>query len=277
MYVVLDNSFVCHFFRVTKYILHSFTLLVLLNKTALHGESMISGSAIITSCSGEVEVINHDGKSAKSKLHTVLLPDGLNFRTGTKSRLFMTLSNGVALGLDSETFLQCVDYTQLPFNLEEQSRRLEASVSRLYLKYKKGLLAIASNYLSPLSEIKIILPDGELRLYKGSCLIEGDATDLQITATEGTLTYYYTGNNNHEYITAPESLRILEGKKKAIVNLPINTLNPKLLSLSRATHNASRRVQFKPNKGSGLAPEPVLIVRPEYFEQPTVRPYRFRN
>lgn len=277
MCVVLDNSFLCHFFRVTKYILHLFTLLVFLSKTSLPAESMISGSAIITSCSGELEVSNHDGKSVKSKLHTVLLPNGLNFRTGSKSRLFMTLSNGIALGLDSETYLQCEDYAQLPFNLEEQSRRLEASVSRLHLKYKKGLLAIASNYLSPLSEIKIILPDGELRLYKGSCLIKGDATELQITATEGTLTYYQAGNNNHEYITAPESLRILQGKKKAIVNLPINTLDPKLLSLSRATYNASRRVQFKPNKGSDLAPEPVLIVRPEYFEQPTVRPYKFRN
>lgn len=238
---------------------------------------MISGSAIITSCNGEVKLSHHNGESVKSKLHAVLLPEGLNFRTGTKSRLFMTLSNGVALGLDSDTYLQCAEYTQLPFNLEEQSRRFEASVSRLHLKYKKGLLAIVGNYLSPLSEIKISLPDGELRLYKGSCLIEGNATELQITATEGTLIYYHAVNNNQEYITAPESLRILKAKKKDIVNLPINILDTKLLSLSRATYNASRRVQFKPNKGSGLAPEPVLIVRPEYFEQPPVRPYKFRN
>ncbi len=277
MCVILDSSFFCHFFRLTLFILHLFTILVFLSKSALHAETMISGSAIITSSSGEVELSNHEGKYVKGKLHTVLVPDGLNFRTGAKSRLFMTLSNGVAIGLDSETFLQCTEYKQLPFDLEEQSHRIEASVSRLYLKYEKGLLAIAGNYLSPLSEIKIIVPDGELRLYKGSCLVKRVATELQITAIEGTLTYYHAGNNNRKYITAPESLRIISAKETAIVNLPANSLDSKLLSLSKATHNASRRVQFKPNKKSGLAPEPVLIVRPEYFEQTTVRPYKFKN
>ena len=277
MYVVPNNSFVCHFFRATKYILYIFTLLAFLCKSVLHAEAMINGSSIITSSGGDVKLSTLEGESVKSKLHTVLSPDGMSFMTGARSRLFMTLSNGVALGLDSETYLQCTEYKQMPFDLKEQSRRLEASVSRLHLKYEKGLLAIAGNYLSPLSEIKIILPNGELRLYKGSCLIKGDTSELQITATEGTLMYYFAGNNDYEYITAPESLRLVSAQKKTIANLPINSLDPKLLSLSKATHNASRRVQFKPNKGSGLAPEPVLIVRPEYFEQPTVRPYRFRN
>ena len=275
--IVLAYFNLCHFLRLLSHSLCLFVLLLLLSKTILHAQVMISGSAIITSCNGDIEINNNDGHSIKSKLHTVLLPNGLNFKTGTKSRLFMTLSNGVALGIDSETYVQCTEYMQLPFNMEEQSRRIEASVSRLHLTYEKGLLAIAGNYLSPLSVIKIDLPDGELRLYKGSCLIEKNASELRITATEGTLTYYYSKSNDREYITAPESLRIVAARKKAIEDMPIDNLDPKLSLMTRATHHASRRVQFKPNKGSGHAPEPVLIVRPEYFEQPATRPYKFKD
>ena len=275
--IVLAYFNLCYFLRLLSHGLCLFVLLLLLSKTILNAQIMISGSAIITSCNGDIKISNNDGDSIKSKLHTVLLPNGLNFKTGTKSKLFMTLSNGVALGIDSETNVQCTEYMQLPFNMEEQSRRIEASVSRLNLTYETGLLAIAGNYLSPLSVIKIDLPDGELRLYKGSCLIEKNDSELRITATEGTLTYYYAGSNDREYITAPESLRIVAARKKAIVDMPIDNLDRKLSLMTRATHNASRRVQFKPNKGSGHAPEPVLIVRPEYFEQPTTRPYKFKD
>ena len=267
----------CDFLWVKHYSLHLLALLLLMSKTSLYSDQMISGSAIITSCKGKIEVTNQEGESIRSKLHSTLLPNGLNFKTRDKSRLFMTLSNGVALGIDGEASVQCAEYVQLPFNMEEQSRRIEASVSRLHLKYENGLIAIAGNYLSPLSEIKILLPDGELRLYKGSCLIEKNATELRIIATEGTLTYYYNGSNKREYITAPESISLDNARKKAIVNMPVDSLDPRLSLLTRATQHASRRVQFQPNKGSGQAPEPVLIVRPEYFEQPAKRPYEFKD
>ena len=277
MSILLTSFSFCGFFWVKHYSLLLLALLLLLNKTLLYSEEMISGSAIITSCKGEIEVTNQEGESIKSKLHSTLLPKGLNFKTRDKSRLFMTLSNGVALGIDGGASIQCVDYVQLPFNMEEQSRRIEASVSKLHLKYENGLIAIAGNYLPPLSEIKILLPDGKLRLYKGSCLIERNATELRIIATEGTLTYYYAGSDEREYITAPESISIVNARKKTIVNMPIGSLDPRLSLLTRATQHASRRVQFHPNKDSGQAPEPVLIVRPEYFEQPAARPYEFKD
>ena len=275
--IIPTSSLLFDFLQVKCYSLHLFALLLLMSKTLLYSEEMISGSAIITSCKGDIKVTNQDGESIKCKLHSTLLPNSLKFKTSDKSRLFMTLSNGVALGIDGEASIQCVKYVQLPFNIEEQSRRIEASVSRLYLKYENGLIAIAGNYLSPLSEIKILLPDGELRLYKGSCLIQRNATELRIIATEGTLTYYYAGSNEREYITAPESISLVTARKKAIVNMPIDSLDPKLSLLTRATQHASRRVQFQPNKDSGQAPEPVLIVRPEYFEQPATRPYEFKD
>ena len=152
MSIVPTSSLLCDFIRVKHYSLHLFALLFLMSKTLLYSEEMISGSAIITSCKGEIEVTNQKGESIRSKLHSILLPNGLNFKTRDKSRLFMTLSNGVALGIDGEASVQCAEYVQLPFNMEEQSRRIEASVSRLHLRYGNGLIAIAGNYLSPVRD-----------------------------------------------------------------------------------------------------------------------------
>ena len=124
------------------------------------------------------------------------------------------------------------------------------------------------------------LPFGQVRLIRGSCLIRYDAAGLLITALEGTLTYYYPGGDARDYITTPKSLRIR--KQSAERHLPvesstIDSLALEGVRLSQATQHASRRVIFEPNKTTGQAPVPVLIVRPEYFEQPSMRPYTFKD
>lgn len=260
--------------------LHLLALLGLFATTALQAGDMIDGSALITSCTGAVNVTNTSAQSVPVNAHATLLPGGLSFSTGKKGALFMTLSNGIALGLDKQTTIHCAEYMQRPFDQEEQSRRFEASVSRLHLQYEKGQLAIASNQLSPLSDIRIELPFGELRLNKGSCLIRYDARGLHLTAVEGTLTYYYPNSDDREYIAAPKNVRISQqnaGHPHLTKIVPFETLAPEAMRLHKAAEHASRRVVFQPNAGTRLAPEPVLIVRPEYFEQPAFRPYTFED
>jgi len=245
-----------------------------------HAEDMVDGSAIVTSSSGSVSAINTNGDHISVDAHDVLLPAGVHLSTGKKGQIFLTLSNGVALGLDEESILVCAAYTQRPFDKEEQIQRLEPTVSNLSLQLEKGQLAIASNQLSPLSEIRVDLPFGQVRLIRGSCLIRYDAAGLLITALEGTLTYYYPGGDARDYITTPKSLRI--SKQSAERHLPlesstIDSLALEGVRLSQATQHASRRVIFEPNKATGQAPVPVLIVRPEYFEQPSIRPYTFKD
>lgn len=255
-------------------------LLGLFASNALSAAEMINGSAMITSRTGTVKVTQVSAQSVKVNAHTTLLPGGLSFSTGSKGALFLTLSNGVALGLDEKTTIHCTEYMQRPFNREEQSRGFEASVSKLRLQYEKGQLAIASNQLSPLSDIRIELPYGELRLNKGSCLIRHDANGLHLTAVEGTLTYYYPNSEEREYITAPKNVRISKenARRPHLTKIvPFEILNPEAIQLQKATEHASRRVLFQPNAGTGFAPKPLLIVRPEYYEQPTLRPYTFKD
>ncbi|MEC7230537.1 MAG: hypothetical protein VXV91_04995, partial [Verrucomicrobiota bacterium] len=266
----------------------------------LKAQEMIKGSAIITSRSGSAHAKNASGERVSTASHEILLPSGLTLSTTKDAYIFLTFSNGVALAMNEESVVQCTNYTQRSFDKEDQARGLEPSVSNLKLRMRKGQIAIASNQLSPLSELRIQLPKGELRLHKGCCLIRLNKTGLHITAFEGnliyyypnsqsrefastskgSLTYYYPNNQSREFVSAPKGIRISEQSMERLQvaeNTSLETLEAEQVHFCQAAQHASKRVTFRANESSKLPPEPVLIARPEYFQQPEFRPYLFKK
>lgn len=247
---------------------------------ALQAAEMMPGSAIVTSRSGPVRASEAGGRQLDVDTHDILLPSGLSLSTGKKGRIFLALSNGVAVALDEATSIFCAEYTQRPFSLEDQSRGLEPSESGMRLQLESGQIAIATNRLSPLSELRILLPHGELRLHKGTCLINYDSMGLRITSFDGNLTYYYPDSDAREYVSAPASVRISDQsaeRRQATEVASVDSLGPEDIQLCRAAQHASQRVTFEANITTGLPPVPVLIVKPQYFQQPAMRPYQFKD
>jgi len=246
----------------------------------LHAGGMGGGSAIVTSRSGSVRVVDADGHPAGADAHAVLRPSGLQWSAQRDGRLFLAFSNGVALALDGGSSAECLEFTQRPFGLDDIEIGREPSVSKLRLRLDHGRIALASNKLSPLSDLRIALPFGEVRLHKGSCLIEYDSMGLHLTSFEGNLTYYYPNSDAREYVTAPKRVRVSEqsaGRQQIAEASTAETLAPGAARLCQAAGHASRRVFFRPNAGTGQPPAPVLIVRPRYFDQPAIRPYTLED
>lgn len=239
---------------------------------------MVEGSAIVTSRSGKVSAIDAAGEQVSAASHATLRPAGLKLSTIKDARIFLTFSNGTALALNEESAVQCAAYTQRPFSKEDQILGLEPSVSNLKLRLIEGEIAVASKRLSPLSNLRIQLPKGELRLHKGTCLIRLDTTGLHITAFEGNLTYYYPDGESREFVSAPKGIRISEQSIERLHVAEVTSadwLEEEQVRFCRAAQHASKRVIFRANEATKRAPEPVLIVRPQYFEQAYFRPYQF--
>ena len=255
-------------------------LTVLFVFSPLKAQTMIKGSAIITSRSGSAHAKNASGERVSTASHEILLPSGLTLSTRKDAYIFLTFSNGVALAMSEESVVQCTDYTQRPFDKEDQARDLEPSVSNLKLRMIEGQIAIASNQLSPLSELRIQLPKGELRLHKGCVLIRLNTTGLHITAYEGNLTYYYPNSQSREFVSAPSGIRISEQSMERLQvaeNTSVEMLEAEQNHFCQAAQHASKRVTFQANESTNLPPEPVLIARPQYFQQPEFRPYQFKK
>jgi hypothetical protein len=252
----------------------------LLGLSSLQADTMIDGSAIVTTHSGSVIATDASGQNISANAHDSLLPAGLELSTQEDGQFFITMSNGVALALSEDTSAKFIEYTQRPFDLNDQSEGPEPSVSNLRLQLIKGQIAIATNRLSPLSELRIRLPKGEIRLHKGTCLISLDAAGLHLTAFEGNLTYYYPDAKGREFVAAPKRIRISE-QSMALQQIAdtstADSLEPEAKQFCLAVQHASQRVTFQPNEATGLPPVPILIVRPEYFEQTPMRPYRFQD
>lgn len=247
--------------------------------SSIHAQAT-EGNAIITSRSGSVSALTNSGQRVQAKAHEILQPSGLELSTQQDSQIFITFSNGVALAVDGASSVKCLDYSQRPFEQKDQRVALEPSVSKLRLQLIEGQLAVASNRLSPLSELRIQLPQGEVRLHKGTCLIRLDATGLHITAFEGNLTYYYPDAKAREFISAPKSVRISEQsiERQQIAKASTSeSLEDQEIQFCQAAQHASQRVIFQANTVVGQPPVPVLIVSPDYFKQPDIRPYQFKK
>lgn len=246
----------------------------------IQAQTMIKGSAIVTSRSGSVSANDVSGDAVSIASHEILHPVGLTISTIKDARIFLTFSNGIAVALNESSIVQCVDYTQRLFDKEDQALGLEPSVSNLKLRLIDGQIAVASNRISPLSDLRIKLPKGELRLHKGTCLISLDAVGFRITAYEGNLTYYYPDSDSREFVSAPKSIRISDQsseRQQVAEASTVKSLEVEQVSFCQAAQHASKRVTFQANDSTKLPPEPVLIVRPKYFQQTNLRPYQFEE
>jgi hypothetical protein len=253
-------------------------LLVRLCPGALPAETLVPSNAMITSRMGSVAAVNADGNQATPGIRDIILPTGTRWSTSEGATTFMAFSNGVGLGIDAETEVLCVEYSQRPFRESKQGFEYEPSVSKLHLQLSYGQIALSSNQLSPLSDLRVFLPVGSLKVHKGNCVIRYDSLGLFLAASEGNLTYEYPDGSSREFITAGKTVRISDQSaalRETAESGSIDELEDSTLTLLRATKHASRRVLFEANEDTGNPPRAVMIVRPEYFEQPASRPYQF--
>lgn len=246
----------------------------------LFAQPMIEANAVLTSQSGPVEVLDAAGNVRHVKPRSALMPEALQWSTGPDGRAYLTFSNGTAVGLGASTQLRFLEYRQQPFTPEKAGFRYEPSTSRLRFSLERGEIAVVCQRVSPVSDIRVDLPYGSLRIQRGIASIRYDQTGLHLAMIEGNLTYDYPGGEEREFVSAGSSVRIsAQSAKRGEVadRRPLEELFAETAQLHKAAQNASRRVLFRANAGTGAPPEPALVVRPVAYEQPSPRPYEFRE
>jgi hypothetical protein len=246
---------------------------------AVQAGEMIEGIAVVTSEQGAIQITDKDGRSSSPDLHEPLILNGSRIQTGKGAYLFLALSNGVSIGIGGSSEVAFEAYLQQPFTAKKESILHEPSVSELSIRITTGTLAIVSNQLSPVSQARIYLPTGEIRIHSATCVLQNNDLGTRITACDGTLTYYYPDKTKREFIVEPQSIRISEhsaGLGQTTESTMITSLPEDCRQLAAATQHASTRVFFKAS-ASGGPPQPVLIVSPDYFKQPSARPYEFNE
>ena len=242
-----------------------------------HADEMIEGIAIATSIRGSIQIETADEQRIHLKLHDELTLNATTLKTGNKAHLYFALSNGMGIGISENSEIIFETYLQRPFPPTRKRISHEPSVSILSIRLTSGSIAIASNELSPLSQARIYLPTGELRIHSATCIVQSDTFGTHITACEGTITYYYPDGESREFIVEPQSIRISPQNAKLGKVSKVSTLNtlPKALErFAQATEHASQRVFFEASYDGKLLC-PTLITSPTYFNQSTERPYVF--
>jgi len=95
-------------------------LFILLASLSLQAETLVPANAMITSRTGSVTMASADGKQATPDIREIILPTGTRWSTSEDATTFMAFSNGVGLGIDGETEVLCVEYSQRPFRESKQ-------------------------------------------------------------------------------------------------------------------------------------------------------------
>ncbi len=256
------------------------TMLALCVETSALTKDLIPANGLLTSHKGKVTIQDNFKEKISVKPRESFLPSGSTWSTDPKANAFISLSNGVAIGIDASTRLSILEYSQRPFDAKKQGFEYEPSVSKLQLQFDSGKIAVASNRLSPLSNLRIELPIGSIRIHKGTCIVSHDDLGVHLWAVDGNLTYHYPDEDSREFITAGNYVRISEisAKRQQIAQQQDHLdFEPETQLLIDATKHSSRRVLYKANLGTDEAPKPVMVVRPDYFKQPRVRPYQFKD
>lgn len=258
----------------------SVALLMTCAGSTVLAQEMIPSNGILTSQKGSITVKDDSGEKLSLELRVSILPTGTSWTTSKKSTAFLSLSNGVAIGIDASTQVRIVDYQQKPYEAKNQGFEYEPSASKLQLQFDSGQIAIASNRPSPLSELRIQLPIGSLRIHKGTSIIRYDDMGLQLLAVDGNLTYYYPDGETRVFVTQGHRVRISEAsaKRQQLTERQEKAeIDTDTKKFAAATQHSSRRILYKANKATGQPPEPVIVVRPDYFKQPSIRPYQFQD
>lgn len=204
----------------------------------------------------------------------------MQWTTEAKAQAFLAFSNGTAVGIGESTRLHFLSYEQKPFGPEKEGFNQEPSVSNLTLELESGEIALACQRLSPISEFRVRLPKGTLRIHRGIAHIRYDQIGLHIAMIEGNLTYYYPDGATREFVSAGAHIRISDAsaeRQQVAERRSLDELPAEAALLHKAAQHASQRVLFQANAEDVAPPEPIMVVSPEYYEQPTPRPYEFKD
>ncbi|WP_269526643.1 hypothetical protein [Coraliomargarita parva] len=241
----------------------------------------LKGIACFTTVQGDVRLSPDEGKAFRPELHQVVPLDASGLETGHDSFTAMALSNGLGVALAPLSEAKVLRYRQNPFRTEKESFRYEPSVSELRIRLNRGTLAISCDHLSPLSEARIELPYGNVRIHAAACVIALDEAGIHITSYRGNLTYYYPGDAGRAFISSGQSVRISEasaGIGELAGQSGMEALPEGWKQMSESAAFASKRVYFKSTGETAQQPaEAILVVRPGAYEKASPRPYRFKE
>lgn len=244
-----------------------------------HAEEMAEGIAFATSIQGSVQIEDAESHSTQPKLHDTLILNACTIKTGKNAHIYLSLSNGMAIGIGEKSVVLFETFAQEPFTNKRERLSYEPSRSILSIRLINGDLAVVSNNLSPLSEARIFLPTGELQIHSATCIIQYDDMGAQISAYSGLITYKYPDRKQRELIIEPQSIRI--SPQSAVLgevteHMTLSSLPKAIEKFAQATQHASTRVFFKAGH-NGHPPQPVLIASPAQFNQAVRRPYEFNK
>ena len=247
--------------------------------TASWAEDMTGGLAFTNSVKGSIQITDTKGSHVQPNLHDTLVLNESKIETGKNAHIYFALSNGIGVGIGSESEVIFETYLQRPFPKRKERLSYEPSVSTLSIRLITGDLAIASNKLSPLSQARVYLPSGELRIHSATCIIQNDELGAHITACEGTITYYYPDGEEREFIVEPQSIRISPQSaklSKVTESMTLTSLPESIDRFAKATQQASKRVFFKAGE-NGNPPKAVRLAPSAFYNLPTKRPYEFND
>lgn len=235
--------------------------------------------AVVTSARGDAAIVSAGMSGKEIEPHQSLLLSGAKIETSEKSYLFLAFSNGLGMGIDSSTIVHCQSYTQEPFKANRENLDFEPSISKLLLELEAGALSFVCERLSPRSQIRVITPNGTLRIHSAHCHIEINETGTKITVYSGTATFYYPDGESREFLSHSTSIRISPqsaamGKIAEKIGFEDTPKADRVFT--EAAQHATKRVHFKAPKNGNTA-EPILIMPLQTFEQPTARPYEYQD
>ncbi len=235
------------------------------------------GIAIVTSVEGTTLLSDETVTLTPFSLHETLHLSGQLITTKQDAYLLLACSNGLGIGIDSETEVRFIDYTQTPFNEERAALDFEPSTSVIDIELKSGAINLSTKGLSPRSNIRVKTPHGTVRVHSANCRVELSELGTSILTFGGNATFYYANGDKREFISKFGGIRISSQSAASTEIAEIidsAEMDPQKQAFAEATLHASNRVHFKaPEPGKPAAP--MLIIPSAYFEVPSARPYEY--
>jgi len=243
-------------------------------------QGLADGLAVITSRTRGVRIASPDTAARAPELHAVATLSELELTSGNGDSIFFALSNGIGLGVAENSQLRFKHYQQQPFSAGKESLDYEPSRSKLELQLLQGSLVFSAPQLSPLSEIVIQLPQGQVRIQRASGQVHYDEHGAHISIVSGIVTYAYPGKAEDAFIHAPNRVHISEqsalaGRIEASETITDDDAGRRLRKWVDAARHASQRVVFRVTGEQPAIPQPALVAQPGAWQQPSPRPYRY--
>lgn len=246
--------------------------------TSSSAEELQPAVAAVTSHRGKIQY--QDSKGANRAVHTrAILPiHQAYFGTKPQGSLFLSLSNGVGIGLGESTSARIIEYQQAAINPSREDLKYESSVSNLQIQLEAGVLAVSIYHLNPLSNARIDLPSGYVIIHSGQFLFTvGPDSTSSVTALKGTATFYNTKTKDREFIAPGNCISITTAsadRPEILSNETSDEISQQAQRLLAATEHSRLRVLFRHNPEKSM-PLAEWILPEDHFGRPSTRPYQF--